>query len=73
MLYEEANREAARLRRRSERALTVDWDDVYKCARCGRPVRSEDARYYHAPGERTSPPYCEPCADEPRGGAERDR
>jgi hypothetical protein len=43
VLHQEANDEAVRRRRRSERALTVDWDDVYKCARCGRPVRSEDA------------------------------
>jgi hypothetical protein len=68
VLYEEVNDQAARQRRRSERLLTVSWDDVYTCARCGRPIRSEDARYCEPPGERTSPPYREPCADALRGG-----
>ena len=68
VLYEEVNDQAARQRRRSERPLTVSWDDVYTCARCGRPIRAEDARYCEPPGENTSPPYCQPCADQLRGG-----
>jgi hypothetical protein len=68
VLYEHVTDQAARQRRQSERPLTVSWDDVYTCARCGRPIRSEDARYHEPPGETTSPPYCEPCADQLRGG-----
>jgi DNA-directed RNA polymerase subunit RPC12/RpoP len=59
----EANKEAAFQHWKSEQILTVNWRDVYRCARCGIPIRAEDARYHHAPGERISPPYCGPCAD----------
>ena len=68
ILYWEAGVEAECQRREAENSLTVSWDDVYTCARCGRPITAEDARYYEPPGETTSPPYCEPCADELRGG-----
>jgi hypothetical protein len=50
-----------------EARLQVDWDDLYKCARCGHIIRAEDARYWSKPGENFSPPYCLTCIETVRG------
>ncbi len=63
VLDEEARRELASRERKEKSELTVDWEDVYRCARCRVPIRREDAQYWRAPGETTSPPYCQTCAD----------
>lgn len=68
LLYEEARKEAAFQAREEDEAYTVAFDDLWKCARCGALIQRGEARYYHAPGEVSSPPYCEPCADALRMG-----
>ena len=69
LLYQEARKEAAYQARKEDEAYTVSLDDVWTCARCGAFMQPRDARYYHAPGVNTSPPYCGPCADALRAGA----
>ena len=63
VLYGEARKEAASEARQEDDRYTVTLDDIWKCARCGKLIQRREARYYHAPGETTSPPYCGPCAD----------
>jgi len=68
VLYREAKKEAAFQARKEDEAYTVAFDDLLKCARCGALIQLGGARYYHAPGQATSPPYCEACADTLRTG-----
>ena len=71
ILNEEAKRDATLQHRTELEVETVRLDDLLKCGRCGALIQPRDARYYHAPGQNTSPPYCEPCAVAQRaeGGA----
>jgi len=63
ILDREARGEVARQARLEESELTVTLTDVWKCSRCGRPIRQSETRYHHAPGENGGPPYCAPCAE----------
>jgi hypothetical protein len=63
ILEREALAEVARQGRQEESKYTVTLDDLWKCARCGALIRAGETRYYFAPGQVSSPPYCEPCAE----------
>jgi DNA-directed RNA polymerase subunit RPC12/RpoP len=51
----------ARQKRREESLFKAPLLDLYKCARCGRMISKEDARYHFPTGALSSPPYCESC------------
>jgi len=68
LLDKEASRDAAYQAWKKEELYTVVFDDVWRCGRCGALIQPKDARYYHAPGQNTSRPYCEPCAVALRAG-----
>jgi hypothetical protein len=62
-LEREARAEIRARKRRLEESLTVTWDDLYRCVRCGRMIRSRDARYPFPHTQQSIPPHCITCYD----------
>lgn len=56
-----AEREVAHQAERERKALSVNLDDFYKCAACGKLIQARDARYRIDPVTNSSPPYCIEC------------
>lgn len=63
LLYLEgaAEREVQRQTEAEQKALSVSFDDFYKCGSCGKFIMAKDARYRIDPATRSSPPYCLDC------------
>jgi len=58
----EAEREVAFQDRKEEEALTVDWNYLLKCHRCGHLAEWYEVRFPRAdPDTGTCPPYCYAC------------
>jgi hypothetical protein len=60
-LEREVQMELVQQKRRETRSLQVAWDDLYRCVRCGKMIKANDARYplnYPEPG---IPPHCLSC------------
>lgn len=68
LLYLEkaAGREVRAQAKRAEAALSVSFDDLYRCATCSKMIPAKDARYYIDPETHSSPPYCVACYDRMR-------
>lgn len=59
---QEAEREVAFQDRKEDEALSVDWNYLAKCHRCGHLVETYEIRYPRPlPGTNQYPPYCYAC------------
>jgi hypothetical protein len=72
-LYWEAGRELVAQERREKAKLSVSMDDLYRCSRCRRPDRVENARYWGPEGADVLHAFCAECREIIASGREEFR